>query len=97
MTDHGKPRQHARRTEPSGAAGASGARAARQPADDAVLRRPGTAEDSADAGGHRAKHQRPGIGREEQIRPADELQADVEDRGRQRDQRARASSRRRAS
>ncbi|GGS30887.1 hypothetical protein Snoj_34530 [Streptomyces nojiriensis] len=80
MTDHEKSRQHARRTTPSEAVGESGDREARQQADDAVVQRPGTAEDGTDAGGHRAKRHRPGIGREEQIHPDDELQEDSEDR-----------------
>ncbi|MFF2785551.1 hypothetical protein ACFVT6_02030 [Streptomyces sp. NPDC058049] len=80
MTDHEKSRQHARPTTPSEAVGESGDREARQQADDAVVQRSGTAEDDTDAGGHRAKRHRPGIGREEQTHPDDELQEDSEDR-----------------
>ncbi|WP_314250815.1 hypothetical protein [Streptomyces sp. DSM 40907] len=79
MTDE-KSRRHARRTTPSEAVGESGDREARQQADDAVVQRSGTAEGDADAGGHRAKRHRPGIGREEQIHPDDELQENSEDR-----------------
>ncbi|MFI6144414.1 hypothetical protein [Streptomyces sp. NPDC051109] len=57
------------RTTPSEAVGESGDREARRRADDAVVR--GHADDDADAGGHRAKSHRPGIGREEQIHPDD--------------------------
>ncbi|WP_329107037.1 hypothetical protein [Streptomyces sp. NBC_01439] len=82
MTDQEKSRQHARRTTPSEAVGESGDREARQQADDAVVQRSGTAENDTDAGGHRAKRHRPGIGREEQIHPDDEheRQEDSEDR-----------------
>ncbi|MCX5610078.1 MULTISPECIES: hypothetical protein [unclassified Streptomyces] len=66
MTAHEKSRRHPR-TTPSEAVGESGDREARQQADDAVVRRSGDGE--ADAGGHAAKRQRPGIGREEQARP----------------------------
>ncbi|KOY56495.1 hypothetical protein [Streptomyces sp. XY332] len=55
------------RTTPSKAVGESGDREAPEQADDAVARRPG--REDADAGGHVAKRQRPGIGREEQARP----------------------------
>ncbi|WP_267002341.1 hypothetical protein [Streptomyces sp. NBC_00354] len=66
MTAHEKPRGRPR-TTPSEAVGESGDREAREQADDAVLRRSGRGD--ADAGGHVAKRQRPGIGREEQARP----------------------------
>ncbi|KOU23347.1 hypothetical protein ADK52_17825 [Streptomyces sp. WM6372] len=64
MADHEKSGRHPR-TTPSEAVGESGDREARRQADDAVVR--GRTEDDADAGGHRAKRHRPGIGREEQI------------------------------
>ncbi|MFB6483251.1 hypothetical protein ACFCXF_36575 [Streptomyces virginiae] len=82
MTDHEESRQRARRTTPSEAVGESGDREARQQADDAVVQRSGTADDDTDtdAGSHRAKRQRPGIGREEQIHPDDEPQENSEDR-----------------
>ncbi|WP_411104088.1 hypothetical protein [Streptomyces sp. cmx-4-9] len=71
MAEHKKsptPRDlHQRRTTPSDAEGESGDREARKQADEAVVRNP--AEGDADAGGHSAKSQRPGIGREEQDRP----------------------------
>lgn len=78
MTDHEASRRHAR-TTPSEAVGESGDREARQQADDAVVQRSGAAEGGADAGGHRAKRQRPGMGREEQIQPHDERRANAED------------------
>ncbi|MFF4104482.1 hypothetical protein [Streptomyces sp. NPDC001903] len=55
------------RTTPAEAAGESGDREARRQADDAVVR--GRPQEDADAGGHRAKRHRPGIGREEQTEP----------------------------
>ncbi|MFF3085318.1 hypothetical protein ACFVRB_09745 [Streptomyces nojiriensis] len=70
MTDHEKSGKHARTTQ-SEAVGESGDREARQQADDAVVERSGAARDDTDAGGHRAKRHRPGIGREEQVRPDD--------------------------
>ncbi|MFD7262368.1 hypothetical protein [Streptomyces sp. NPDC059874] len=78
MADHEKSRRHPR-TTPSEAGGESGDREARRRADDAVVRRSPPAESDADAGGHRAKRQRPGIGREEQIHPADTERADPEE------------------
>lgn len=76
MTDHEKSGRRAR-TTPSEAKGESGDREARQQADDAVVERSGAArDDDTDAGGHRAKRHRPGIGREEQIRPDDERRSD---------------------
>ncbi|MYV77285.1 hypothetical protein GT352_25635 [Streptomyces sp. SID1046] len=82
MTDHERSRRRAQRTTPSEAVGESGDREARQQADDAVVQRSGTADDDTDtdAGSHRAKRQRPGIGREEQIHPDDERQENSEDR-----------------
>ncbi|MFJ3519646.1 hypothetical protein [Streptomyces sp. NPDC090131] len=74
------PTGTARRTTPSEAVGESGDREARQQADDAVVQRAGTAEDVTGAGGHRAKRHCPGIGREEQVHPDDELQENSEDR-----------------
>lgn len=71
MTAHEK--RHPR-TTPSEAVGESGDREARQQADDAVVGRSGEGtgsrarDDGADAGGHAAKRQRPGVGREEQAR-----------------------------
>ncbi|MFD3696867.1 hypothetical protein ACFWUZ_12065 [Streptomyces sp. NPDC058646] len=76
MTDHEKSGRHPR-TTPSEAVGEAGDREARQQADDAVVQRPGG--DEADAGGHSAKKQRPGIGREEQARPADPRRTDGRD------------------
>ncbi|MFD3548643.1 hypothetical protein ACFWUW_24085 [Streptomyces sp. NPDC058655] len=66
MTDQEKPRKHPR-TTPSEAEGESGDREARKQADEAVAHGPGGSE--ADAGGHSAKRQRPGLGREEQDSP----------------------------
>ncbi|MER5811690.1 hypothetical protein ABT143_26485 [Streptomyces sp. NPDC002033] len=66
MTEHEKSRNHPR-TTPSQAEGESGDREARQQADDAVVG--GSGDGDADAGGHRAKRQRPGVGREEQAEP----------------------------
>ncbi|MER5726752.1 hypothetical protein ABT084_00110 [Streptomyces sp. NPDC002138] len=71
MTDHEKAKDNPR-TTPSQAEGESGDRAARKQADDAVVGR--SDDGSADAGGHEAKRQRPGIGREEQARPDGEDQ-----------------------
>ncbi|MFD6886754.1 hypothetical protein [Streptomyces sp. NPDC059957] len=71
MTAHESSRSHPR-TTPSEAEGESGDREARRQADEAVVGRPdgGDGGDGeADAGGHGAKRQRPGIGREEQDRP----------------------------
>ncbi|WP_407835811.1 hypothetical protein ACE1OC_03880 [Streptomyces sp. DSM 116496] len=74
MTAHENSRRHPR-TTPSEAEGESGDREARRQADEGVVRRPdggdgGDGGDGeADAGGHEAKRQRPGIGREEQDRP----------------------------
>ncbi|AWZ08415.1 MULTISPECIES: hypothetical protein [unclassified Streptomyces] len=68
MTEHEKSRRRPR-TTPSEAVGESGDREARQQADDAVVRRPGEGRGDTDAGGHQAKRQRPGIGREEQAGP----------------------------
>ncbi|MEV6732855.1 MULTISPECIES: hypothetical protein [unclassified Streptomyces] len=81
MAGHEKARHHPR-TTPSEALGESGDREARQQADDAVVRRSGRGEGEgeADAGGHRAKRHRPGIGREEQIHPDDARQGDSEGR-----------------
>ncbi|MET9604827.1 hypothetical protein ABZZ17_07130 [Streptomyces sp. NPDC006512] len=61
--EHGHPR-----TTPSEAVGESGDREARQEAEEAVVRR-SDAGDTEDAGGHAAKRQRTGTGREEQTRP----------------------------
>ncbi|MFE4633607.1 hypothetical protein ACFRJ1_09530 [Streptomyces sp. NPDC056773] len=66
MKDHEKSR-HRPRTTPSEAQGESGDREARQQADDAVVRGPGADHDT-EAGGHAAERQRPGTGREEQVR-----------------------------
>ncbi|MCC0093555.1 hypothetical protein K7B10_01845 [Streptomyces flavotricini] len=66
MADQEKSGRHPR-TTPSEAVGESGDPEARRQADDAVVR--GRAQDDTDAGGHRAKRHRPGIGREEQTRP----------------------------
>lgn len=68
MTAHENSRRHPR-TTPSEAEGESGDREARRQADEAVVRRPDGGDGEADAGGHEAKRQRPGIGREEQDRP----------------------------
>lgn len=68
MTAHENPRHHPR-TTPSEAEGESGDREARRQADEAVVRRPDGGGGEADADGHEAKRQRPGIGREEQARP----------------------------
>ncbi|MER5763920.1 hypothetical protein [Streptomyces sp. NPDC002082] len=68
MTAHENSRHHPR-TTPSEAEGESGDREARRQADEAVVRRPGGAEGEAGGGGHEAKRQRPGVGREEQDRP----------------------------
>ncbi|MCB8906957.1 MULTISPECIES: hypothetical protein [unclassified Streptomyces] len=54
-------------TTPAGAEGESGDKEAREDAEAAVTRRAGDT-DRAGAGGHRAKRQRPGLGREEQTR-----------------------------
>ncbi|GHI83269.1 hypothetical protein ACWGF3_17295 [Streptomyces xanthophaeus] len=78
MTDQEKSRRRPR-TTPSEAVGESGDREARQQADEAVSRRSGEGGDpgkgeargGADAHGHAAKRQSPGIGREEQARPDD--------------------------
>ncbi|WP_328296563.1 hypothetical protein OG389_01300 [Streptomyces sp. NBC_00435] len=80
MTDHEKSRRHPR-TTPSGAEGESGDREARQQADDAVVRGSGAGAGGgdADAGGHEAKRQRPGIGREEQARPDGPRSSGAED------------------
>lgn len=67
MADQNKPRPP--RTTPSEAVGESGDQEARKEADEAVVRRSPSAEDDADAGGHSAKRQSPGLGREEQARP----------------------------
>ncbi|MFE5493651.1 hypothetical protein ACFQ8S_25590 [Streptomyces virginiae] len=67
MTGHGQ--SHGRpRTTPSQAPGESGDREARREADEAVVRgsEGGT---EGEAGAHSAKRQRPGTGREEQVRP----------------------------
>ncbi|MFC9583547.1 hypothetical protein ACFVJ8_12065 [Streptomyces yangpuensis] len=67
MTQHGQA--HGRRpTTPSRAPGESGDQEARQEADRAVLRDAGGGDDEG-AGAHAAKRQRPGTGREEQVRP----------------------------
>ncbi|MEU4353008.1 hypothetical protein [Streptomyces virginiae] len=67
MTRHGK-NQGRERTTPSQAPGESGDREARREADEAVLSgSDGGADGEADA--HAAKRQRPGTGREEQVRP----------------------------
>ncbi|THA86696.1 hypothetical protein [Streptomyces sp. A0592] len=66
MTRHGQ--SHGRRpTTPSQAPGESGDREARREADEAVRR--GGGGDDREAGAHTAKRQRPGTGREEQVRP----------------------------
>ncbi|MEV6677367.1 hypothetical protein AB0N09_10940 [Streptomyces erythrochromogenes] len=70
MTRHGQ--SHGRRpTTPSQAPGESGDRAARREADEAVRSGAGGAGGAGDreAGAHAAKRQRPGTGREEQVRP----------------------------
>ncbi|MCX5231152.1 hypothetical protein ABZY16_30640 [Streptomyces sp. NPDC006553] len=54
-------------TTPAGAEGESGDKEAREDAEAAVTRRAGDT-DREGAGGHRAKRQRPGLGREEQTR-----------------------------
>ncbi|MBZ9599811.1 MULTISPECIES: hypothetical protein [Streptomyces] len=67
MTRHGQ--DHGRRpTTPSRAPGESGDPEARREADRAVLRDAGGGDDDG-AGAHTAKRQRPGTGREEQVRP----------------------------
>lgn len=66
MSKHKQPR-HRAPTPPSQAVGESGDREARQAADEAVIGRTGeTGRRGAE--GHSAKRQRPGLGREEQIR-----------------------------
>lgn len=75
-------RERSRRYPPTASAeavGESGGREVRRQTDDAAVRPSSRVEDDADAGGHRAKRQRPGIGREEQNRPDDARQADSED------------------
>ncbi|CAM5279275.1 hypothetical protein SAVIM338S_00111 [Streptomyces avidinii] len=67
MTAHEDSQSHPR-TTPSEAEGESGDREARRQADEAVVRPDGD-DGEADAGGHGAKRQRPGVGREEQDRP----------------------------
>ncbi|MEV8535499.1 hypothetical protein [Streptomyces sp. NPDC051211] len=68
MSKHKSKHPHHRTpTPPSQAVGESGDREARQAADEAVVGRTGDT-DPGDAGAHSAKRQRPGIGREEQIR-----------------------------
>ncbi|MER6202864.1 hypothetical protein ABT234_36525 [Streptomyces sp. NPDC001586] len=62
-----KQQRHRAPTPPSEAVGESGDRAARQAADEAVVGRTGDSGRPG-AAGHSAKRQRPGIGREEQIR-----------------------------
>ncbi|KOU30968.1 hypothetical protein ADK53_26995 [Streptomyces sp. WM6373] len=67
MTGHGQSHGR-RRTTPSQAPGESGDREARREAEEAVRRgSDGGAE--GEAGDHAAKRQRPGTGREEQVRP----------------------------
>ncbi|MEU9035709.1 hypothetical protein AB0D45_12545 [Streptomyces sp. NPDC048352] len=56
------------RTTPSQAPGESGDRAARRAADEAVAGEAGDTGRDQD-GGHDAKRQRPGLGREEQVSP----------------------------
>ncbi|WP_030765153.1 hypothetical protein [Streptomyces sp. NRRL F-2664] len=68
MTRHGQGHEGRRRTTPSQAPGESGDREARREADEAVVGGPG-GSGSSGAGGHSAKQQRPGTGREEQTRP----------------------------
>lgn len=68
MTAHESSRSHPR-TTPSEAEGESADREARRQADEAVVRRPDGGDGEADAGGHGAKRQRPGLGREEQDSP----------------------------
>ncbi|MFE5946717.1 hypothetical protein [Streptomyces sp. NPDC056480] len=60
-------RRRAAPTTPGGAEGESGDGEAREAAEAAVTRRAGDT-DREGAGGHRAKRQRPGLGREEQTR-----------------------------
>ncbi|MFE5973182.1 hypothetical protein ACFQ64_13600 [Streptomyces sp. NPDC056460] len=60
-------------TTPADAEGESGDKEARETAEAAVTRRAGDS-DRAGADGHRAKRQRPGIGREEQTREQQEEQ-----------------------
>lgn len=78
MADREKHHRHPR-TTPSEAVGESGDREAREQAEDAVVRRSTTSEGDADAGGHSAKRQRPGIGREEQARPDESHRSDTGD------------------
>ncbi|MDX2563223.1 hypothetical protein PV371_26680 [Streptomyces sp. TX20-6-3] len=54
-------------TTPAGAEGESGDKEAREEAEEAVAHRAGDT-DREGADGHRAKRQRPGLGREEQTR-----------------------------
>ncbi|MFB7235471.1 hypothetical protein ACFCXK_11915 [Streptomyces sp. NPDC056269] len=66
-------------TTPADAEGESGDKEARETAEAAVTRRAGDRDragdsDRAGADGHRAKRQRPGIGREEQTREQQEEQ-----------------------
>ncbi|MFF9049969.1 hypothetical protein ACF09Z_02265 [Streptomyces erythrochromogenes] len=67
MTRHGQ-NHGGRPTTPSQAPGESGDREARREADEAVRGGAGGGDDR-DAGDHAAKRQRPGTGREEQVRP----------------------------
>ncbi|MFC9819319.1 hypothetical protein ACFWG6_08705 [Streptomyces erythrochromogenes] len=67
MTQQGQGRGR-RPTTPSQAPGESGDREARREADEAV-RQDGAGGDDREAGAHTAKRQRPGTGREEQVRP----------------------------
>ncbi|MEU9084054.1 hypothetical protein [Streptomyces sp. NPDC048357] len=75
-----KQQRHRAPTPPSEAIGESGDREARQAADEAVIGRTGDT-DRRGAAGHSAKRQRPGIGREEQIRQHPRGDDRTEERG----------------
>lgn len=63
-----EPRRRRPPTPPSEAVGEAGDQEARRAADEAVTGRVGETA-PGDSGGHTAKRQRPGTGREEQVRP----------------------------
>ncbi|MEU2077402.1 hypothetical protein [Streptomyces sp. NPDC013489] len=81
------------RTTPADAEGESGDRQAREEAEAAVTRRAGDRDragdsDRAGADGHRAKRQRPGLGREEQTSAQNDEQTREQNEERTRDREA---------